>query len=164
MDEFDDTEVRRRIPNPTGLSFEDTIMRARLPQEPRAELAADEAVPALDLYGFRLSGSEVVVVLDRPAVVGRRPAPPGPASGLAPRLVTVASPRQEVSSTHVELRQVGASVLVTDLRSTNGSIVVFPGAPGRALSGGESIAVTPGTLIDIGDGNVIEILPLSQVD
>lgn len=162
MDELDDTEVRRRIPSPSGLSFEDTIMRARVPID---SSMVDAAPPApMDLFGFRMSGSDVVIVLDRPAIVGRKPAAPALAPGAPPRLVTVLSPRQEVSSTHVEVRQLSASVVVTDLKSTNGSIVVFPGQEGRSLRSGESIAVVPGTLIDIGDGNVIEILPLSQVD
>lgn len=163
VDEFDDTEVRRRIPTPSGLSFEDTIMRARVPAPP---LVQDDGPPPppLELFGFRLSGSDIVIVLDRPAVVGRRPSSPRIDSGIPPRLVTVTSPRQVVSSSHVEVRQHGSSVVVTDLRSTNGSFVVFPGQEARALRRGESIAVTPGTLVDIGDGNVIEILPLSQVD
>jgi pSer/pThr/pTyr-binding forkhead associated (FHA) protein len=70
----------------------------------------------------------------------------------------VPSPKQEVSSTHIELRQLGASVVLTDLRSTNGSIVFPPASEPRKLRQGESVVATPGTLVDIGDGNVIEIL------
>jgi pSer/pThr/pTyr-binding forkhead associated (FHA) protein len=64
-----------------------------------------------------------------------------------------------VSSTHLEVRQVGASVVITDLRSTNGSVVSAPGAAPRKLRQGESVVVSPGTLVDIGDGNIVEILP-----
>jgi pSer/pThr/pTyr-binding forkhead associated (FHA) protein len=67
-----------------------------------------------------------------------------------------------VSSTHIELRQLGASVVLTDMRSTNGSIVFPPGGEPRKLRQGESVVATPGTLVDIGDGNVIEILPLQS--
>lgn len=162
MDDTDDTDLRSRIPIPAGLSFEDTIMRARFPTAPVAAAPAVEA--PLAIYGFRLSGSEVVIVLDRPAYVGRKPSPPRIGAGPPPRLVRVLSPRAEVSSSHVELRQLGATVVVTDLKSTNGSVVVFPGRETRSLRRGESIVVTPGTLIDIGDGNVIEILPLQQLD
>jgi pSer/pThr/pTyr-binding forkhead associated (FHA) protein len=163
MDELDDTELRRRIPSPSGLSFEDTIMRARFPVR---DIEDEDAPPPppLDLYAFRLSGADTVIVLDRPAIVGRNPAPSLTASGAPPRLVRIVSPRQEVSSSHVEVRQHGRVVVVTDLRSTNGSFVIVPGQEARALVNGESIAVTPGTLVDIGDGNVIEILTLSQVD
>lgn len=163
MDEYDNTDLRTRIPIPAGLSFEDTIMRAQFPAVPAARPDAPEA-PPLAIYGFRLSGSEVVIVLDRPAYVGRKPSPPRIPAGPPPRLVRVNSPRAEVSSSHVELRQLGATVVVTDLKSTNGSVVVFPGRETRSLRRGESIVVTPGTLIDIGDGNVIEILPLQQLD
>ena len=76
-----------------------------------------------------------------------------------PRLVRVSSGGHEVSSTHIELRQLGSSVVVTDMRSTNGSVVFPPGGAQRKLRQGESVVVSPGTLVDIGDGNVIEILP-----
>jgi pSer/pThr/pTyr-binding forkhead associated (FHA) protein len=79
-----------------------------------------------------------------------------------PRLVKVASPSQEVSSTHIEVRQLGTSVVVTDMRSTNGSVVISPGAPPRKLRQGESVVVSPGSLVDIGDGNIMEILPLER--
>ena len=48
--------------------------------------------------------------------------------------------------------------MLTDLESTNGTVVRQPGSGVRRLESGESLAVVPGTLIDIGDGNVIEIL------
>ncbi len=165
-DELDDTAMRprQRLAAPSGLSFEDTIMRARVPRTvsvPEPELAPP---PPLELYGFRLSGSELVIVLDRPAYIGRKPSAPRIPTGFPPRLVAVNSPRSEVSGSHIELRQLGSTVVVTDLNSTNGSVVVFPGQDGRALRRGESMVVTPGTLVDIGDGNVVEILPLHQVD
>lgn len=139
-------------------------MRARFPVKTAAP-ATDAPPPApMDLYGFRISGSDVVIVLDRPAYVGRKPSAPRIPTGFPPRLVTVVSPRSEVSSSHLELRQLGSTVVITDLNSTNGSMVVFPGQVGRSLRRGESMVVTPGTLVDVGDGNVIEILPLHQVD
>ncbi|CAN5327314.1 hypothetical protein BH11ACT2_BH11ACT2_11800 [soil metagenome] len=163
-DELDDTALRprQRLSAPSGLSFEDTILRSR--SSPAVETSDDELPPPppLELYGFRLSGSATVIVLDRPAYVGRHPAAPRIPTGFPPRLVTVESPRSEVSSSHLEIRQHGSTVVVTDLNSTNGSMVVFPGQDGRALRRGESLVVTPGTLVDIGDGNVVEILPLNQ--
>jgi hypothetical protein len=108
-------------------------------------------------YRFRIG--RTVVWLDAVSYVGRRPSSPRIIYGQMPRLVRVPSPRQEVSSTHVELRQLGASVVLTDMRSTNGSIVFPPGGEPRKLRQGESVVATPGTLVDIGDGNVIEILP-----
>jgi hypothetical protein len=110
---------------------------------------------------FRFRIGRTVVWLDSVSYVGRRPSSPRIVYGNMPRLVRVASPAQEVSSTHLELRQLGASVVVTDMRSTNGSVVFPPGGVQSKLRQGESVVVTPGTLVDIGDGNVIEILPLA---
>jgi hypothetical protein len=111
-------------------------------------------------FSYRIG--RTIVWLDIESYVGRRPSSPRILSGRMPRLVRVPSPAHEVSSTHIEVRQLGASVVVTDLRSTNGSVVLAPGAQARKLRQGESVVVTPGTLIDIGDGNVLEILPLGR--
>jgi hypothetical protein len=116
-----------------------------------------DPVAAQQFYRFRIG--RTVVWLDAVSYVGRRPSSPRIIYGQMPRLVRVPSPRQEVSSTHVEVRQLGASVVLTDMRSTNGSIVFPPGGQPRKLRQGESVVATPGTLVDIGDGNVIEILP-----
>jgi len=98
------------------------------------------------------------VDLDVPALIGRKPTAPRVVGKVFPRLVRVSSPLNEVSSTHIELRQEGMSVIVTDLRSTNGTVVRMPGSRPVKLRQGESLVVRPGTLIDIGDGNVFEIL------
>jgi len=74
----------------------------------------------------------------------------------------VDSPESSISATHLEIRQVGESVVVTDLRSTNGTIVTTPGSIPRRLQPGESVVAVPGTLIDMGDGNLLEILPLQR--
>lgn len=124
------------------------------------ELPAVPAAPRY--YGFRLGGS-ATILLERVAYVGRRPSAPRVVRGGIPRLVRVGSATSEVSSTHVELRQLGRTVVVTDMRSTNGTTIGVPGLPVRRLRQGESVVVTPGTLIDIGDGNVIEIVPLQEL-
>ncbi len=122
---------------------------------------APAAPPTPSYYGFRIGNSQIVL-LDAIAYVGRKPSTPRVVRGGAPRLVRVQSPTQEVSSTHLELRQVGSTVVAQDLHSTNGTKLAVPGHPVRALRPGESVVVTVGTLIDIGDRNVIEILPLQE--
>ena len=77
-----------------------------------------------------------------------------------PRLVLVESPTSDVSRTHLSVRQLGGSVIVTDLRSTNGSRVEVPGSAPRTLRQGESMVVSVGTRIDIGDGNVVDVARL----
>ncbi len=118
--------------------------------------AATPPAPAL-VYGFRMAG-KAAVDLEVPALIGRKPTAPRVTAKTFPRLVRVPSPLNEVSSTHIELRQEGTSVIVTDLRSTNGTVVRMPGSRPVKLRQGESLVVRPGTLIDIGDGNVFEIL------
>jgi pSer/pThr/pTyr-binding forkhead associated (FHA) protein len=154
--------VRRpRLEEPSGIELtaqaeppmEDVSTRPFTPSE------FDSATEATQqFYRFRIG--RTVVWLDAVSYVGRRPSSPRIIYGQMPRLVRVPSPRQEVSSTHIEVRQLGASVVLTDMRSTNGSIVFPPRGEPRKLRQGESVVATPGTLVDIGDGNVIEILPL----
>jgi hypothetical protein len=100
----------------------------------------------------------VVVTLDLTVYLGRRPSVPRIASDRRVRLVAVPSADKQVSATHLELRQSGDAVVATDMRSTNGSTVIVPGSKPRTLLRGESAVVTPGTLIDLGDGNVLELL------
>jgi hypothetical protein len=108
-------------------------------------------------HRFRMpDGAEYV--LDVPALIGRKPVPPRIATGPV-RLIAVPSKHGEVSSTHLELRASGRVVVVTDLRSTNGTTVSVPGNAQRKLRQGESMVVTPGSLIELGDGNIVEILP-----
>jgi hypothetical protein len=108
-------------------------------------------------HRIRISTGEIVE-LDTTVYLGRRPSAPRVSLGKAPRLVTVPSPGGEVSATHLELREAGRAIVLTDLPSTNGTIVHVPGSPGRVLIGGETAVVSPGTLIDIGDGNLLEVL------
>jgi pSer/pThr/pTyr-binding forkhead associated (FHA) protein len=83
---------------------------------------------------------------------------PRVASDRRVRLVAVPSRQKEVSATHLELRLTGDAVVATDMRSTNGSTVTVPGSKPRTLLRGESAVVTPGTVIDLGDGNLLEVL------
>ena len=123
---------------------------------------APDTVPVQVIgYALRLRGE--VVPLDREVLVGRNPAPPRITSGEPPRLVAVPSPTSDVSRTHVSVRQLGGSVVVTDLRSTNGSQVSVPGSAPHSLRLGESMVVPAGTRIDVGDGNVIDVLRLQPV-
>lgn len=94
------------------------------------------------------------VDLTRTVVVGRRPkSQPGKNA----RLVTVASPTNEVSGTHVEFSLSGDSVLVTDSNSTNGSIIRIPNKEPYVLKSGESVAVPVGSAVDIGDSNLVTV-------
>jgi hypothetical protein len=122
--------------------------------EPPATAPTPETATAA---AFRV-GDRPVERVDAPVYVGRQPRSPRVTGGVLPRLVRVESPSREVSATHIELRPTREGLVLTDLESTNGTVVRQPGSGVRRLESGESLPVVPGTLIDIGDGNVIEIL------
>lgn len=112
-------------------------------------------------YRFSVNGG-VPFATDAPTFIGRNPRAPRLAGPVTPRLVRVDSVGHEVSGTHLQVHQEGASVIVSDVRSTNGTVVTMPGAPAVRMLPGESIVAVPGSLIDIGDGNVVEILGIER--
>jgi hypothetical protein len=107
-----------------------------------------------------LSSGEKVEV-DRAVLVGRAPEARRIAASEQPRLVTVPSPQQEISSTHLEVRPgSGAdhgSAVVTDLGSTNGTVLVQPGLAPEDLQPGVPVQLLPGAILDLGDGITIQV-------
>lgn len=130
-------------------------------EQHRPTAIVEQAHTARLYFAFRI-GSSAVVCLDAIAYIGRKPTIPRIVRGGLARLVRVASESNEVSATHLELRQSGTTVVAHDLNSTNGTTVALPGFAVRTLRPGESLVVSVGTLIDIGDRNVIEILPQQE--
>ncbi len=102
-----------------------------------------------------------VVDVDRAILVGRAPAARRIGGDERARVVTVPSPQQEISSTHLEIRPgVGAdhgSAVVTDLGSTNGTVVVQPGLPPEDLQPGIAVQLIPGAVVDLGEGVTIQV-------
>ena len=129
---------------PPAAEFTGNVWSEPLPELPRP-------------FRLRLADG-TLVPLDQPVYLGRKPSVPRIHPGGTPLLVTLDSPEREVSSTHLELSTVGGAIVASDLKSTNGSVLRVPGAPPRTLIGGESAVVTPGTVIELGDGNLIELL------
>ena len=117
------------------------------------------ADPGLRYHTIRI-GTHEPILLYVPAYIGRRPSTPRITGGRHPRLIRVPSPFREVSSTHLEVRQEGSIVVITDLDSTNGTIVTSPGAVPLKLRQGESVVVAAGSVVDIGDDIKIVILPI----
>ncbi|ABL83438.1 MULTISPECIES: FHA domain-containing protein [unclassified Nocardioides] len=118
-------------------------------------------VTARPVARLLFSGGEHVDV-DRLVLVGRAPEPRRHTLTEEPRLVAVRSPHHEVSSTHLEIRPgSGAdhgSAVVTDLGSTNGTLLVQPGLPPEDLHAGVPVQLIPGAVIDLGDGVTIRVL------
>ena len=69
-----------------------------------------------------------------------------------PHLVAVDSPQQDISRSHLEIRPEADSVVVIDLRTTNGSTLLRPGADPVRLHPGEQTLVLNGDVVDLGDG------------
>jgi FHA domain len=90
--------------------------------------------------------------LDRPVLIGRAPSPDR-SSSRAPRLMTVPSPNHDISRTHLEVAPDDWQIVVTDLNSTNGTILVRPGGGDpQQLAPGEPVPVPVGSVMEIGDG------------
>ncbi|WP_085485725.1 FHA domain-containing protein [Agreia pratensis] len=104
-------------------------------------------------------GTQAPFELHVPVYIGRRPRGPRQLAGDQVVLVEVPSPTREVSASHLHIEQRGREVIVTDLQSTNGTAVTLPGSPRIKLKPGDSIVLPPYSRVEIGDGNVIEILP-----
>jgi hypothetical protein len=125
-----------------------------------------DALPAPPVTGrpvarLLLPDGETVDV-DRSVLVGRAPEASRIVTEGEPRLVAVASPHQEVSSTHLEVRPGSGAdhgcAVATDLGSTNGSVVVQPGLPPEDLRPGVTVQLVPGAVVDLGDGVSIEVI------
>ncbi|AEG43391.1 FHA domain-containing protein [Isoptericola variabilis] len=92
------------------------------------------------------------ITLDRPVIVGRRPRSPRSTGDDLPRLVTVPSPEQDISRSHVEVRLEGWHVLVSDMSTTNGTTLLRAGQPPMRLHPGEPVLVVSSDVVDLGDG------------
>jgi hypothetical protein len=94
-------------------------------------------------------------------LVGRAPEARRFASHDQPHVVTVPSPHQEISSTHLEIRPgAGAdhgSAIATDLGSTNGTVLAQPGLDPEDLTPGIAVSLIPGAVLDLGDGVTIQV-------
>lgn len=93
-----------------------------------------------------------VITLDRDVVIGRRPEVDRVQGGRVPTVVTVPSPRQDVSRTHLRVGWSGVKVLATDLHSMNGTVLIGAEGTSRTLDGGVPQQLADGDMLDIGDG------------
>jgi hypothetical protein len=130
---------------------------AEPPGIPGQPPAPDVTVPVARL---QISNGDEVDV-DRALVIGRAPEARRFNDTEQPRLITVPSPHLEISSTHIEVRPgTGAdhgSAVVTDLGSTNGTVLVQPGLGPEDLAPGVAVQLIPGAIIDLGDGVTIKV-------
>ncbi|WP_417509919.1 FHA domain-containing protein [Microbacterium sp.] len=93
-----------------------------------------------------------VVTLDRTVIIGRRPRSTRASGADLPHLIAVESPQHDISRSHLEIRPEGDTVVVVDLRTTNGSTLLRPGSDPLRLHPGEPTLVLSGDVVDLGDG------------
>lgn len=102
------------------------------------------------------------IEVDRVVVLGRAPSARRFAEDGEPLLVRVDSPHQEISATHLEIRPGSGAdhgtAVVTDLGSTNGTVVAQPGLEPDELEPGVSVQLIPGAIIDLGDGVTLQVV------
>ena len=119
------------------------------------------AAPTTRPVARLIFSSGEVVDVDRAVVIGRAPDHGRYGDDEQTRLVTVPSPHQEISQTHLEIRPgTGAdhgSAVATDLGSTNGTVVAQPGLPAEDLRPGIAVQLAPGATIDLGEGVTIQV-------
>jgi hypothetical protein len=129
---------------------------------PQAGIPGQELAPAVVAHPVAklIFSTGDVVDVDRVILVGRAPEARRFASSDQPHLVTVSSPNHEISSTHLEIRPgAGADhgmAVVTDMGSTNGTVLVQPGLPPEDLQAGIAVSLIPGAILDLGDGVTIQ--------
>ncbi len=129
-----------------------------LPGIPGQQQAPRVVAPVARLL---LSDGESVEV-DRVVLIGRAPEARRFTSTDQPRLVKVPSPLHEISSTHVEVRPGSGAdhgtAVVTDMGSTNGTVIDQPGLGPESLRPGIAVQLMPGATINLGDGVSIRVL------
>lgn len=120
--------------------------------EVRAQMATGviPAVPAPCPILVMHTGERVP--LSQPVLIGRAPSVTRVSGRELPRLITVASPNNDISRTHVQVRFEGDLIMVTDLNSTNGVILSEPQHGPRRLHPDEPTPVPAQAIVDLGDG------------
>lgn len=138
----------------TVLSSDVAELRRELPRLDAGQVPGPLAVagPTSRPPAKIVLSSGLVVSLNRPVLIGRAPQVSRVANSNLPRLVTVASPNQDISRTHAEVRMEGEDVVVTDLHSTNGVLLLRQDAGPRRLHPGDPTVIEPDVVVDLGEG------------
>ncbi|GAB2584248.1 FHA domain-containing protein [Microlunatus antarcticus] len=147
-DELDDGRVQAVFcawghPNPPGAGRCRVCEGLIAVQPPRS-------IPVPAVAVLRASSGATVEVVTS-VLVGRAPAHDR-ARVEDPALLTVTSPSHDISRTHLEVFASGWDVGVTDLHSTNGTVLVSPDGSIRTMDPGETVGVELGTSLELADG------------
>lgn len=149
--------------------LEDTIIRLVEPAPVPARdvqtvpVAPNSAPEPPERWAVRVRGTTTVVPLDRPVDIGRRPSVSRIDEHPLPRRVVIPEHHSEVSARHVRIEQVGETLVVHDLGSTNGVVVHWASGASRRLRRGESIAVLPDAVVALADGVELDFVAEPQL-
>lgn len=142
----------------TIMSSDLVAIRAQLPNWKQNAVPGPFSVPNPTPPVKLMMSSGLVVTLDRTVLIGRAPVVSRVSNRDLPRVITVESPNHDISRTHAQVRVEGHRVFVTDLHSTNGVLLLVPGAEPQRLRPGVPTDVTPNATVDIGDGVTFQVV------
>ncbi|MGN6327270.1 FHA domain-containing protein [Pseudolysinimonas sp.] len=128
----------------------ETVLSGTIPgrsERPRPAAHEIAAAAATRRFALVLPGDRREPI-DGELILGRAPTA-RVVDGRMPRLVPLEGD-PDVSRSHVRIALEGDTVVVTDLRSRNGTNVVLPGKPPQLLRADEPTPVIPGTVVDLG--------------
>ena len=101
------------------------------------------------------------VALDRGAIIGRKPSAGRFSAERMPHLITVPSPDQDISRSHLEIRCEGMHVFAIDLQTTNGTRLLRAGSDPVRLDPQEPAMLVHGDVLDLGDAVLVTFEALS---
>lgn len=128
---------------------------AKLRGKRRPAVAQPAPTAAAKLVLVLPSGSREPLV--QPVLIGRSPSVSKVSGGQIPRLLTLGTADQDISRNHAQFALEGGTVVVTDLHSRNGTVIVLPGKSPQKLRAGEPTSVIVGTVVDLGGGITITV-------
>ncbi|MER3389568.1 MAG: FHA domain-containing protein [Microcella sp.] len=149
--DLDDTVIG--LIQPHAPARDRTVLPSAAPTEPVAP-AEPERIPSV--WAARIRGTDVTIPLDRPVIIGRHPSVARIEEVPHPRRVQIPARHRDVSARHVRIEQLGDTLVVTDLGSTNGIDVHLSQGSVRRLRPGETSVVLPSAVVAIGDAVVVE--------
>ncbi|MER3387593.1 MAG: FHA domain-containing protein [Microcella pacifica] len=156
MRNVEDAAVREDEPgeeDETPISDRTVVVEdiAALRAQRRAERKKAQAAPVGPRFRLELPSGESAL-LDQAIILGRAPSASRVSGTTVPRLITLTTPNQDISRSHVQVAVEGDTVVVTDLHSMNGTLITVPGRNPVRLREGEPTTVITDTVIDLGDG------------
>lgn len=137
-----------------------TVLSGDLPRRaaagPPDALDQPPASPAPPRYHVVLSDGRREDLLG-PVIVGRAPNAAAVRTLRGARPLTLTGAEGDISRSHVAISVEGDTVVVTDLHSRNGTLVVLPGKSPQKLRAGEPTTVVAGTVVDLGSGATVTV-------